>query len=291
MDLVETKHSKLMLGTVQFGLNYGINNSNGIPNDDVFEDILNSAAKSTIKLLDSAPSYGNAEERIGKYNLGRFGIVSKFSNVFHQKELIKLLQTTLDNLNTHQLYGYISHNTDELIANPVIWDWLKQEKEKSKIKKIGFSLYSVNQLELLLEKQMVPDIIQFPYNILDRRFKPYLSELVNVGVEIHTRSVYLQGFLQMNPTQVPRNLMPLTPYLKKVREIALKNNLTIGQLCLGFATNNTLINKVVIGVENITQLTENIDLCGNTTLTNDVINEILSIEVNDKNLLNPVNWN
>jgi aryl-alcohol dehydrogenase-like predicted oxidoreductase len=82
-----------------------------------------------------------------------------------------------------------------------------------------------------------------------------------MGVEIHTRSVYLQGLFQMESSQVPNYLDPLKTYLSTIKEIAKINQLSIGEMCLGFAINNPLINKVVIGIDNLSQLKENMSIC------------------------------
>ena len=184
----------------------------------------------------------------------------------------------------------MAHDVDLLLENPSWWEGLKLAKEQDLVKKIGYSLYSVNQLEALLAKQIIPDIIQFPYNILDRRFESFLFELNSMGVEIHTRSVYLQGVFQMEPSQLPVYLEPLQNYLKIVRKIAKINQLSIGQICLRFVMNNPFINKVVIGIDNLSQLKENVSICQIDNLSEGIMNDLLSIEVKEKNLLNPANW-
>lgn len=283
--------SKLALGTVQFGLKYGINNVTGIPTDVELESILREARKAGIELLDCAQAYGNAEERLGKFSEYDFQVVTKFKKLqsgfpFHEE-----LEESLKKLNTECVYGYIAHDGDLLIENPQWWQGLQVAKSQGLVKKIGYSLYSVNQLEILLDKKMIPDLIQFPFNVFDQRFAPYMSELVSLGVEIHTRSAYLQGLLQMNPDRISNNLDLLKPNLLKLRDIAVCNNMSISELCLGYVLSNPLINKVVIGIDNTSQLLENIDISHRDSLSREVIRELLSVKVSDFNLLNPSNWN
>lgn len=282
---------KLALGTVQFGLKYGINNISGVPTDVELESILKLAKKSGIEFLDSAHGYGDAEERLGKFSDYDFQVITKFKKLESGYPFHEELRESLNRLNTESVYGYMAHDGDLLIENPKWWQGLQEAKTHGLVKKIGYSLYSVNQLESLLAQKMIPDLIQFPYNIFDRRFAQYMPELVSLGVEIHIRSVYLQGLLHMNPARLSNNLKLLKPYLIKLRDITIINNLSISELCLGFALSNPLINKVVIGVDNASQLSENISICKKTTLSNDVYSELLSIEVTDLNLLNPSNWN
>jgi aryl-alcohol dehydrogenase-like predicted oxidoreductase len=281
---------KLVLGTVQFGLTYGINNQSGIAKDDELASIFSFANKCGIDLLDTAQGYGNSEERIGNLSNDEFNVISKFKQLDSPFPFHKELEESLKKLKKKSLYGYMAHDAGLLIENPYWWEGLKIAKERELIKKIGYSLYTVDQLVSLFKKKMIPDIIQFPYNILDRRFESFLPQLVSMGVEIHTRSVYLQGLFQLESSRVPNYLKPLKTYLRTVREIAKKNQLSIGEICLGFAINNPLINKVVIGIDNLSQLKENVSICQIENLSEEIMIELQSIDVKEKNLLNPANW-
>jgi aryl-alcohol dehydrogenase-like predicted oxidoreductase len=281
---------KLALGTVQFGLLYGINNQSGVPRDVELGEIFSLAKEAGIKVLDTAQGYGNAEERIGKLTNNEFQLITKFKKLESPFPFLSELRDSLNKLKSDSIYAYLAHDSDLLIKNPLWWEGLLEAKELGLVKKIGFSLYSVNQLESLLTKQMIPDLIQFPYNILDRRFESYLPQLASLGVEIHTRSVYLQGLLYMEPSQMPIYVRALHPYLTQIKEIVNMYDVSLGQICLGFALQNPFINKVVIGIDNIFQLTENINLCKKVNLAQSIMSELLSIEVKDKNLLNPANW-
>jgi aryl-alcohol dehydrogenase-like predicted oxidoreductase len=281
---------KLVLGTVQFGLAYGINNQSGIAKDDELASIFSFANKCGIDLLDTAQGYGNSEERIGNLSNDEFNVISKFKQLDSPFPFHKELEESLKKLKKKSLYGYMAHDAGLLIENPYWWEGLKIAKERELIKKIGYSLYTVDQLVSLFKKKMIPDIIQFPYNILDRRFESFLPQLVSMGIEIHTRSVYLQGLFQLESSRVPNYLKPLKTYLRTVREIAKKNQLSIGEICLGFAINNPLINKVVIGIDNLSQLKENVSICQIENLSEEIMIELQSIDVKEKNLLNPANW-
>lgn len=281
---------KLALGTVQFGLNYGINNQSGIPDDEELNSIFLLAKEAGIDVLDTAQGYGNAERRIGKVSQNRFQVITKFKQLKPPFPFQKELTKSLNILKSNSVYGYLAHDADLLIQNPIWWNGLEELKAKGLVKKIGYSLYTVNQLESLLANQMIPDLIQFPFNILDRRFEPYFAELTTLGVEIQIRSVYLQGLLLMKPNEIPTSLKALYPFLTKVREIVIKHNVSIRQVCLKFVIENPWINKVVIGIDNSQQLMDNISICQDEKLHKDIIDELLSLEVKDKNLLNPANW-
>ena len=248
---------KICIGTAQFGSSYGINNQTGVPKDAELASIFSLANQAGIDVLDTAQAYGNAEERIGDLSGNEFNVISKFKELTAPFPFHLELKESLKKLRIRSLYGYMAHDSDLLIENKSWWKGLQLAKEQGLVKKIGYSLYSVDQLESLLNKQIIPDVIQFPYNVLDRRFQSFLPEMASMGVEIHIRSIYLQGLLLMEPNHIPNKLLPLQPFLNTVREIAKRNQLSIGQICLGFVINNPLINKVVIGIDNLAQLKEN----------------------------------
>ena len=108
---------KLALGTVQFGVNYGINNKLGIPNDNDVSEILKYAYENGIKTLDTAISYGNSEERSGKCSIN--SNYMKFSSIDSLAQLESELEKSLFNLKTNKLFGFIYHNANDLINKPI----------------------------------------------------------------------------------------------------------------------------------------------------------------------------
>jgi len=280
---------KLILGTVQFGIHYGINNMNSIPDDHEISRIFDLAFKAGISGLDTAPEYGKAEERIAGFSQSRFKVITKFSKVSTSQELENALSKSLFRLNANSVYGYISHQADNLIENSKLWDTLMKMKENQKVEKIGYSLYMPEQLERLLDMCFLPDIVQLPYSVLDRKFEKYLPKLKQLGTEIHVRSVFLQGLYFMNPDSLPQNLQPLRKPLYKLHAICRESHLSIGSIALNFVNDNPNIDKLVIGVDSKTQLAENLSMIDhqNNKRINESLNEII---VSDKELLNPANW-
>lgn len=281
---------KLALGTVQFGINYGVGNDLGIPDDSELRRVFDIAFLNGITVLDTAPAYGNAEERIGVLSENRFKVVTKFANVANRQALRDTLERSIQRIKAEQLYAYMAHNSDELISKPDLWDFLRSERENGRIKKIGYSLYTTDQLEQLLLLEMKPDIVQLPYNLIDSKFENYLPELKSYGTEIHIRSVFLQGLLFMDTESLPEKLQPLKSTLLEIKRLCTENNLTIAQLLLSYVNHNPLINKIVVGVASARQLLENISDMATEHLSNDLLEQIKMIKVVDAELLNPVNW-
>ncbi len=281
---------KITLGTVQFGIQYGISNTHGVPSDSELESIFSVASKLGIQQLDTAKAYGNAEERIGKLSNSKFDIITKFPNVDSKEDLELALSESLQKLNVSSIYGYLAHNADVLIQKPSLWEVLLEAKKEGKIKKIGYSLYTPEQLERLLDLNCIPDLVQLPYSILDRKFEKQLSILKQLGTEVHVRSVFLQGLYFMNPNKLPEKLQPLQDSLVELKNLCIQNNVSVGEVALNYVISNPNIDKLVIGIETAEQLRENINLVTNWKSNNALFSKIEAIEIKDKSLLNPVNW-
>ena len=281
---------KITLGTVQFGINYGISNTHGVPSESELKSIFSVASELGIKQLDTAKAYGNSEERIGKLSNSKFDIITKFPNLDSEKDLEIALSESLHKLNVSSIYGYLAHNADVLIQKPSLWKVLLEAKKEGKIKKIGYSLYTPEQLERLLDLNCIPDLVQLPYSILDRKFEKQLSILKQLGTEVHVRSVFLQGLYFMNPNKLPEKLQPLQDSLVELKNLCIENNVSVGGLALNYVISNPNIDKLVIGIETAEQLRENINLVTNWKSNNVLFSKIEAIEIKDKSLLNPVNW-
>lgn len=281
---------KLALGTVQFGIKYGINNTSGVPENSEIVKIVNLAEKAGIKVIDTALSYGDAEEKISTFIKDSFQVVTKFSNPTDKNNLISQFKKSKLNLRTEKLYGYLAHNADNLIQNPYLWETLLQFKEQGEVEKIGYSLYTPDQLEKLLQLNLIPNLVQIPYSLLDRKFEPYLVQLKNLDIEIHVRSVFLQGLYFMDTLKLPKKLLPLKSALHQLQVICNKKNISIGSLALNFIIENSLVDCVVIGVEKAVQLEQNIKKIAEWNCDPDIFSEVKALKLTHKELLNPSNW-
>ena len=285
------KPSKLALGTVQFGMDYGISNEAGVTSVNEINSILDYAFLAGIRILDTAYLYGMSEERLGNYNSSHFEIISKFSNVTNHQALLDEFSISLKKLNRESIYAYLAHNANTIIENPVLWDTLNEIKQIGQVGKIGYSLYTTEQLDTLLSMNMIPDIVQLPFSIFDRKFESYFAELKRLGTEIHVRSVFLQGLYFMNPEEIPSKLDPLKKPLSEFKNYCKEYEISTGYFALNYALNNSFIDKVVIGVNNTEQLRFNLNLVQQNANFDIIKAKIESIVINNKELLNPAKWN
>jgi aryl-alcohol dehydrogenase-like predicted oxidoreductase len=282
---------KIILGTVQFGLEYGINNSYGKPSEEKVFEILDTAWENGITILDTAESYGNSIPLIGKFHEQRnfrFSIQSKFRQLDLEnietavRESLQILQ-----IDCFEVYSYHSFNDYYHNKNGV--NSLLELKHKGLIKNIGISVYDNKEFKEVIQDESI-DVIQLPYNILDNFNERgiLIKEAKARGKKIHTRSVFLQGLFFMNEDQVPSKLAPLLPYIKTIKDHCSNESISIHTLALSYAIFTNEIDKVLIGVDDKNQLIYNFESIVNKVRSFDFINK--NIFVKEIALLNPVNW-
>ena len=251
--------SRLALGTVQFGLDYGIGNTSGKTSVQEVQKLLTAAKDAGVLTLDTAAGYGDSEAMIGNNNSEGFDIISKFpASVSTAAELKNSLDQSLNNLKRKSLYGYLAHDTGNILKYPFLWQSMLDLKESSVIKKIGCSLYLPDQLEQLLSLNYTPGIVQVPYNFIDRRFEKYFDQLKSLGCEIHVRSAFLQGLFFMDTEKLAAFFNPVKSLLIKLKQQFKTNNELAGFL-MSFVLSNKNIDKLVFGVNTATQFYENIN--------------------------------
>lgn len=272
--------NKIALGTVQFGLDYGISNPNGqTPIEEVIKTI-KVARENGIDTIDSAFAYGESENVLGLIDTTGFKLITKFIGISNKKDLDLQLAESLSKLNRNSIYGYIAHRPNEILKKRELWQFINEKKHENIIQKIGFSFNTIEEVKAVLEADLIPDLIQVPFNILDNRFEMYMKELKDkYGTEIHTRSTFLQGLFFMD-------IKKLDPYFNGIKEWLKENqdeNLP-GKL-LKYVADKEYIDKVVIGVNNHSQLFDNINALRNVSSTLKAVD----FQFNN-NILTPSNW-
>ncbi|MFN5333771.1 MAG: aldo/keto reductase [Bacteroidota bacterium] len=285
--------SKLILGTAQFGLDYGINNSIGkVKEEDIFS-ILDFSLAHGIDHIDTASAYGNAEEVLGKYFTIRgndaFKITTKFS--FAQKtSLTECLHDSLHRLLVNAVDTILFHSySDYKIYQNQLPDFIASNKNKY-FKHIGVSVYTNEEIEGLLDDSNI-DVVQVPYNLLDNNNirGELFSRLKSKGKTIHVRSVFLQGLFFMKPDAFPINLAALKEPVQALNNLCLEYNLDMRELALSYIMHNPLIDGILMGIDSLDQLRHNIASV-KEDLSEEIINKIEAIAVSNKQLLNLSTW-
>ncbi len=287
-------NSKLILGTVQMGLPYGINNTKGKVSLNESLEILNYAYQNGIEILDTAEVYGNAHQIIGefhkKYASKKFQIITKLSNQV-KGDIIKKVTSFLDELRVGQLHALLFHSFSSFENNQNNFGALEQLKFEKKIKNIGVSVYTNEEIEkVILNKEI--DIVQVPFNLLDNANirGEILAKARSKGKTVHTRSALLQGLFFKDINDHHKAVKNLRNELILIADISKKYKIATSALALGYCMQQHTIDNVLIGVDSIQQLKKNLESV-NYIIGPVVIDEINAIHVKDTNLLNPSLWN
>ena len=284
--------NKIILGTVQMGLPYGIQNGGNLSYSDS-EKILKSAYKNGIKQLDTAEVYGNSHAVIGTFHKNnpsqRFKIVTKFPKNFSGKAE-KKIQEYLIELHIDKLETIMFHAFNDLKTSKKTLLELNNLRQKNILETIGVSVYTNEEFEEAMNLDAI-DIIQLPYNLLDNfgNRGQLLGQANEKGKIIHTRSAFLQGLFFMDINSDNTLVKELYPVLSEIRKIADKEEMSISSLALNYCLQEKLIDKVLIGVDSVHQLNENLKIIGNKISPKSVL-DLNNIYVPNKNLLNPSLW-
>ena len=285
--------ANLILGTVQFGLQYGINNSLGKPEKESVFKILSYAYDNGINYLDTAELYGNAHELIGEFHKinpsKKFNIITKFPHDF-EDSLDNKINSYLHQLNIDYLEAILFHSFDSYINHKGQLTDLVKLKNKS-VKYIGVSVYTNEQMNEVINDINI-DIIQIPFNLFDNL--NLRGELIikakSKNKIIHTRSAFLQGLFFMKKDNPNAIRIKLEKELDLIEEISIKFLIPLGSIALNYCLVQPNIDGVLIGVETLDQLKENINFANNN-IPYQYLDEINAIRISNIELLNPSTWN
>lgn len=287
--------SKLTLGTAQFGFDYGISNSSGQVVPKNVENILAAAEEANIHTLDSATSYGVAETVLGSIGINRFKVITKINltnNLYPnlQAEVINQVSNSLRRLNINQFEAVLLHNTHELdrdFVNRVMleFNFLKSQKLT---KKIGISIYNPKDLSKVADLSAL-DVVQSPLNLLDQRIisDEWRLDLAENQVELHARSIFLQGLLLLPLNKIQRLFPKYEAFWTEFFRCASDNNINMLQACLEYALSFDCVSSLVIGVQSTKQLKELIELSSVKLKNYSALEKFSS---NNENIINPSRW-
>jgi aryl-alcohol dehydrogenase-like predicted oxidoreductase len=286
--------SRLALGTVQWGLPYGIGNSSGRPSDQELRRMLTYARSEGISLLDTAQMYGDAESRIGVLDIEGMSIVTKMPCLVDAvtQDLGNFLGATfaesLHHLNVDSVYGYLAHRSADIVGHKgeETRAFLNDLRALGKVKKVGVSIYEAEELQEVL-RVFHPDIVQLPLNVLDQRLlrDGTLAELKTAGVEVHVRSVFLQGLLLLDIESIPSYFAPIRPLLSRWHELAAAQGRSLPEACISFVRSLLEVDKIIIGVESLPQLIEII-----TAFTTPGTVDVTGLFCQDPHWVDPRRW-
>ena len=285
--------NEIVLGTAQLGLNYGVSNNFGKPNETQAFDILDCAVNNNIRILDTARAYGDSEQIIGKYlnkHKDAFKITTKLPKINSIDDVEKSINNSINNLGILSIDYYLVHSFKDIIKNTNLISILNYYKEKGIIKNIGISIYEPDELEYILEKlSKYISIVQIPFNILDNRWikSDLLKKAREKGIEISCRSVYLQGLFFADEKKISNIHSDGIKYINYIKKIANEKKVDLKTILLNYVKIQTDIDYILIGCEKVQQLKENIEMFNKSIyisekdreeiveFTNDIPNKII----------------
>ena len=284
---------RLALGTVQFGLDYGVANRKGRVPLDEGKAVLEFAHSKGIDTLDTAIVYGDSEERLGKIGVQIWNVVSKLPPVPAKCDdvaqwVVSEVRGSLARLRLTKLYGLLLHRPAELLGprGAELHDALDMLKHEGLVVKTGVSVYDPSELNALSSSFQF-DLVQAPFSLMDRRLinTGWLQRLAEHGTELHVRSIFLQGLLLMPPTDRPRSFDRWSNLWDKYDHWLTETGLTRLQACVRYALAFPEISKVVIGVDSLEQLKDIVRASeGAAPRVDD------AFQTDEEDLLNPARW-
>jgi len=285
---------KLALGTVQFGVDYGIANKSGRVTTQEASVILQRAQASGLDTLDTAIAYGDSEAVLGQLGIEGWNTVTKLPAVPGNCQDVaqwvhEQINQSMARLGVSQLHGVLLHRPAQLLEKmgPALYGALQSIKAQGKTRKIGVSVYGPSELEALFNAYAL-DLVQAPLNILDRGLveSGWAARLHDAGVEVHTRSAFLQGLLLMPAAQRPAKFNPWSNVWRAWDMWLEQEGLTPLQACLRYVTNLPQVDRVVVGVDTAVQLQQIIEAADGKLPT---LPEFDTLQ--DTRLINPASWN
>lgn len=290
--------ARLGLGTVQWGMPYGVANRSGQPTTSEVGMMLRLARQHGVSLLDTAYAYGEAERVLGEQGAGTqgFQVVTKTKPLQkgqiteeHVGDVVKAFHESLARLNVARVYGLLVHHADALLRDERVWAALENLKAKGLVEKIGVSLYEPHELDGILGKYRI-DLVQLPHNIYDQRFirSGLLDRLKSMGIEVHARSAFLQGLLLMDQDALPVHFSSIRDHHRRLHSLLREAGISSLQGCLQYCLASSQIDRLLVGCENVQQLHA---ITGAVSgIDHAVIAELQNFALDDEAILNPGDW-
>lgn len=291
----------LCIGTAQFGSSYGIANKQGKPTAIEVEKIVKIALEDGVQYFDTAQAYGESESVLGEALLKsefdtRLKVITKLSPEYRHQSIIRLresIQSSLKKLNLNTLWGVLLHRVLDNEELKPFFESAEALKKEGLIQNIGVSVYEPEEA-LLFARDPRIDVIQVPVNIFDRRLfdNNFFETAAHNRKIVFARSVYLQGLLLLEKHEIVEKKMAwVMPIMEKYYEFIKDRNLEKRVFCLKALTARIPDVKIVLGVENSSQLKQNIEVLNSGLLKQSIVDEWWSgLPLLPVRLLNPAKW-
>ena len=264
--MINNYKKKIVIGSAQFGYNYGISNISGEVKSKNIAKIIKYGKTKGLRFIETSSSYGNAEKKLGRENLKKWKIITKVKITKIKKkeieeEILNQITNSKKKLKINFFEAILIHNTKSLSKKQIVYsiNYLRELKNKKLTGKIGFSIYGKDRIKMLV-KNVPFDILQTSINLIDRRIlnEKILRYIKKNKIKIHARSVFLQGLLaKKNKKKLPLKIRKIWKVNKPIfNKYLYKKKINHLQACLSFVLNQNSIEKVIIGFDDLVQFKE-----------------------------------
>jgi aryl-alcohol dehydrogenase-like predicted oxidoreductase len=251
--------NKLGLGTAQFGLDQQAP-ARGRPRDVEARDILGIAARSGLGVLDIDGHSGAADLALSQviprphpFRLTITSVRPDRGPDFAETEI----RAQLRRLNVDKVDAILAPSATDLFSphGPALWDRLRALRDEGLCKKIGVSVYASDD-PIGLARRFKPDLVQAPASLLDQRLliDGTLAELAGMGIEVHLRSIFLNGLLFLPPDRAPHHLKEAAGRISRARRLIAEGRSDPLQAALGFALSRPEASAVLVGIASAAEM-------------------------------------
>jgi aryl-alcohol dehydrogenase-like predicted oxidoreductase len=285
--------NRIALGTVQFGLSYGIANQAGQVTRPEAKDMLQLALANNIDMLDTAIAYGDSEICLGEAGTQGLKVVTKLPTMPNDCADVSAwvqqqVSASLSRLGVAAIYGLLIHRSEQLLGpyGDELFQALQALKDNGQVQKVGVSIYSPRELAALTPHYRF-DLVQAPFNLVDRRLYStgWMQRLKDDGVEVHIRSVFLQGLLLMSQAETPNKFSPWSDLWQTWHRWLADYDGSAIKACLAFPLSFSEIDRVIVGADSVNQLAQIVSASNSQPISN-----LPYLECEDESLINPANW-
>ncbi len=289
--------SRLTLGTAQLGMRYGVANQTGKPDASTADAILDAAHDAGITCFDTARAYGDAEDRLGRWHQATNNpaqIVSKFPPLADDAraadDVCTAFETTCAALGRTRIDAYLAHRVADL-KRPGVADVLREFHAEKRLGAFGASVYTIEQAMDALSVSGL-SVVQVPISVFNWHFVDAgtLAALVDTGITVFARSIFVQGLVFMDAAAMPDHLTGAREPMRAFQDLAARHQLKPGALALGAVLSRPEVASAVVGAETPAQVTALADMA-DVSIARDVIEEAVSLGRNAPgHMFDPSTW-
>lgn len=284
---------RLALGTVQFGVPYGVANTSGQVPLETARMMVQFASANGIDTVDTAIGYGESEQVLGTIGMRDFKVVSKLlplpASVTNVRAwVLSEVEASLASLGVNQLHGLLLHRSSDLSGpqGAALYAAMRELQQAGKVRKIGVSIYAHTELDEH-ENTYAFDLIQAPFNLVDHRLASsgWLNRLKEQGCEVHVRSIFLQGLLLMPRNAIPAKFAPWGELWDRWHAWLAEHDMDAVRACLAYPLSFPEIDRVVVGALDVAQLRQITLATGHALAAS-----LPDLACEEENLINPAKW-